>query len=147
MMVSKGSVVSVEYTLRLDNQEVVESNVGDDPLTYTHGQEEILSGLERGLEGMTVGENKTVIVMPPDGYGEIHQEGLFEVSRDRIPADALQIGTKLETQAPDGTPVFPYVVEIKADTVVLNLNHPLAGEKLHFEVRVLTIKDPADHSS
>ena len=93
---------------------------------------------------MAVGENKTVIVMPSDGYGEIHQEGLFEVNRDRIPADALRIGTKLETHAPDGTPVFPYVAEIKEDTVVLNLNHPLAGQKLHFQVRVLTIKDPAD---
>ena len=71
---------------------------------------------------------------------------LFEVSRDRIPADALQIGTKLETRAPDGTPVFPYVAEIKADTVVLNLNHPLAGQKLHFEVKVLTIKNPASLS-
>lgn len=147
MMVSKGTVVSVEYTLRLDNQEVFESNVGDTPLTYTHGQDEILSGLERGLEGMTVGENKTVIVMPSEGYGEVHQEGLFEVSRDRVPADALHIGTKLETQAPDGTPVFPYVAEIKADTVVLNLNHPLAGQKLHFEVRVLTIQDPTSPPS
>ena len=140
MVVAKGMLVSVEYTLRLDNQEIYETNVGENPLTYTHGQEEIISGLERGLEGMAIGQNKTVIVMPSEGYGDMHPEGLFEVSRERIPAAALYIGTKLEAQAPDGTPVYPYVAEIKDDSVVLNLNHPLAGQRLHFDVTILDIK-------
>jgi FKBP-type peptidyl-prolyl cis-trans isomerase SlyD len=140
MVVSKGSVVTVEYTLRLDGESIFETNVGDVPLFYTHGQEEIIPGLERGIEGMSIGEHKRVVVSPAEGYGEIHPEGLFEVPKERIPGEALSIGTRLETTAPDGTPVYPYVEAVKTDTVVLNLNHPLAGKRLYFDVTVLDIK-------
>lgn len=144
MVVTRGVVVSVEYTLRLDDHQVVESNIGDVPLTYTHGSHEIIPGLEKGLEGMSVGESKLVTVNPVEGYGEMQPEGFFEVSKDRIPIEALIVGTKLEAQAPDGTPVYPRVAEIREDTVVLNLNHPLAGQTLHFEVKVLDIQEQVE---
>lgn len=141
MIVTRGTVVSVEYTLRLDDKQLYESNVGDVPLIYTHGTHEIISGLEKGLEGMSVGETKLVTVSPVEGYGEMQPEGFFEVSKDRVPVEALIIGTKLEGEAPDGTSVFPRVAEIREDIVVLNLNHPLAGMTLHFDVKVLDIQE------
>ena len=141
MVVMRGTVVSVEYTLRLDDKRVYESNIGDVPLTYTHGSHEIIPGLEKGLEGMGVGETKVVTVSPVEGYGEMQPEGFFEVSKDRIPIEALIVGTKLEGHTPDGTPVFPRVAEIRGEIVVLNLNHPLAGETLHFDVKILDIQD------
>ncbi len=140
MMVSRGDVVSVEYTIRLTDERVIETTVGDSPLIYTHGQNEILQGLEAGLDQMELGASKMVTVQPVDAYGEIHPEGFFEVQRNRVPVEAQRIGTKLEATAPDGRTVFPYVAEIKSDVVVLDLNHPLAGQTLRFEVRVVDIQ-------
>ncbi len=140
MMVSHGDVVSVEYTIRLADERVIETTVGDSPLIYTHGQNEILRGLEAGLDGMELGASKMVTVQPVDAYGEIHPEGFFEVQRDRVPAEAQRIGTKLEATAPDGRTVFPYVAEIKPEVIVLDLNHPLAGQTLRFDVRVVDIQ-------
>jgi FKBP-type peptidyl-prolyl cis-trans isomerases 2 len=140
MMVSKGDVVSVEYTLRLDDDSVIETTVGESPLMYVHGQDEILNGLEAGLDGMELGASKTVTVRPLDAYGEVHQEGFFEVQKDRVPLEAQRIGVKLEAKAPDGRTVFPYVSEIKPDVIVLNLNHPLAGKMLSFDVKIIEIK-------
>ncbi|MEP7151907.1 MAG: FKBP-type peptidyl-prolyl cis-trans isomerase [Nitrospira sp.] len=140
MMVSRGDVVAVEYTIRLTDERVIETTVGDSPLIYTHGQNEILRGLEAGLDQMELGASKMVTVQPVDAYGEIHPEGFFEVQRNRVPVEAQRIGTKLEATAPDGRTVFPYVAEIKSDVVVLDLNHPLAGQTLRFEVRVVDIQ-------
>ncbi|GKS59535.1 peptidyl-prolyl cis-trans isomerase [Nitrospira sp.] len=140
MVVSEGLVVSVEYTLRLDDSALVESNVGEAPMTYTHGKQEIISGLERGLEGMRIGEVKRVTVAPQDGYGDIQPEGRFEVSKSRIPDEALRVGVSLQGEGPDGQAVFPRVAEVKDETVVLDLNHPLAGKTLHFDVKVLDIQ-------
>lgn len=140
MKVSKGDIVSVEYTIRLDDDRVIETTVGEAPLSYTHGQNEILQGLEAGLDGMERGAAKVITVEPVDAYGEIHSEGFFEVQRERVPAEAQRIGTKLETTAPDGRVVFPYVAEIRTDVIVLDLNHPLAGRTLRFDVRVVDIQ-------
>lgn len=140
MFVSKGDLVSVEYTIRLEDDRVIETTVGEPPLIYTHGQEEILQGLEAAVDGMELGTAKLVSVAPVDAYGEIHPEGFFEVSRDRVPEEAQRIGMKLETTAPDGRVVFPYVADIRPEVVVLDLNHPLAGKTLLFDVRVVDIR-------
>lgn len=140
MKVSKGDVVSVEYTIRLEDDRVIETTVGESPLIYTHGQDEILRGLEAGLDGMSLGAAKFLTIEPVDAYGEIHPEGFFEVQRDRVPAEAQRVGTKLETTAPDGRVVFPYVAEIRPEVIVLDLNHPLAGKTLLFDVRVVDIQ-------
>lgn len=140
MQVSRGDVVSVEYTIRLEDEGVIESTVGEDPLVYTHGQDEILRGLEAGLDGMALGATKSVTVASVDAYGDVHPEGFFEVRRDRVPAEAQRVGAKLETTAPDGRVVFPYVAEIRPEVIVLDLNHPLAGKTLVFDVKVVDIQ-------
>lgn len=140
MMVTQGDVVSVEYTVRSADERIIETTVGDSPLIYTHGQNEILRGLEAGLDGMELGASKTVTVQPVDAYGDIHPEGFFEVQRSRVPEDAQRIGNKLEATAPDGRRVFPYIAEIKPEVIVLDLNHPLAGHTLRFDIRVVDIQ-------
>lgn len=142
MVVARGKVVSVEYTLRLDSAEIVDSNVGQDPLIYTHGSQELLPGLEKGLEGMAVGQQKQVTVSPAEGYGLVHAEGLFEVSKDRVATEGLHVGARLQAETSDGTTVYPHVAEIRESTVLLDLNHPLAGKTLHFDVTVLDISQP-----
>lgn len=140
MHVTKGDVVSVEYIIRLDDDQLIDTTAGEAPLVYTHGQNEILQGLEAGLEGMAIGDARRVTVAPVDGYGETHPEGFFEVRRDRVPLEAQCVGAKLETTAPDGRVVYPYVAEIRPDVIVLDLNHPLAGKTLIFDVKVIKIQ-------
>lgn len=137
--VSAGNAVSLEYTLTLDDQSLLESNVGKEPMTYTQGAHEIVPGLEMAMEGMKKGERKHVIVAPADGYGPIDPEAIREVKKEFIPAAAQKVGTQLQGQAADGSIAFPIVKEIKEETVVLDFNHPLAGKTLHFDVTVVAI--------
>ena len=138
-IVSAGNAVSLEYTLALDDQSVLESNVGKEPMTYTQGAHEIVPGLETAMEGMKKGERKHVVVSPADGYGPIDPQAIREVKKELIPAAAQKVGAQLQGQADDGSTAFPIVKEIKEETVVLDFNHPLAGKTLHFDVTVLAI--------
>jgi FKBP-type peptidyl-prolyl cis-trans isomerase SlyD len=137
--VASGRTVSLEYTLTLDDQSVLESNVGKEPMTYTQGAHEIVPGLEAAMEGMKKGEHKHIVVSPTDGYGHIDPEAIREVKKELIPPAAQQVGMQLQGTAADGSTAFPRVKEVKAQTVVLDFNHPLAGKTLHFDVTVLSI--------
>lgn len=143
MTVAEGMNVSLEYTLKLDDQTVVDSNVGAAPLTYTHGSSQIIPGLEKELAGMKVGEKKEVRVEAQEGYGPVNSDAIQEVPKEQIPADALQAGARLQGQDPSGRVVQARVVEVKEKTVVLDFNHPLAGKTLHFEVKVIDIQAPS----
>ena len=137
--VSAGNAVSLEYTLTLDDQSVLESNVGKEPMIYTQGAHEIVPGLETAMEGMKKGERKHVVVAPTDGYGPIDPQAIREVKKELIPAVAQKVGAQLQGQAADGATAFPIVREVKEEAVVLDFNHPLAGKTLHFDVTVLAI--------
>jgi len=143
MVVSKGKSVSLEYTLKLNEKDVVESNVGGEPMTYVHGREEIVPGLEKALEGMSVGEKKHVMVKPADAYGEVDQKAIQEVKKSLVPEHAWKVGAELEAKGPEGQSLFPHVTEVKADSVVLDFNHPLAGKTLYFDVKILDIRAEA----
>jgi len=139
MSVSEGRQVSIEYTLKLEDQTVVDSNVGAAPLTYVHGSHQIIPGLEKSLAGMKVGDKKEVTVKPEDGYGPLDTKALLEVTKEQIPADSIKIGSALQGRDNDGNVFSARVTDIKDKTVVLDFNHPLAGKTLFFEVRVLNI--------
>lgn len=143
LVVSKGKHVSLEYTLKLNDKDVVESNVGGEPMTYVHGSQEIVPGLEKALEGMSVGEKKHVVVKPADAYGEVDQKAIQEVKKSLVPEHAWKVGAELEARGPEGQSLFPHVTEVKADSVVLDFNHPLAGKTLYFDVKVLDIRAEA----
>lgn len=138
--VAPGTLVSLEYTLKLDGEQVLDSNVGSEPFTYLHGSHQIVPGLEKALEGMAVGERKQVTVPPEEGYGIIRPDAIVEVDKSRIPPDARQVGTHVEGQNANGQTFRATVAELKDDTVVLDFNHPLAGKTLHFDVKVLGVK-------
>jgi FKBP-type peptidyl-prolyl cis-trans isomerase SlyD len=138
--VTPGTQVSLEYTLTLDDEQVLDSNVGSEPFTYVHGSHQIVPGLEKALEGMKVGERKQITVPPEEGYGIVRPEAIVEVDKSRVPPDARQVGARVQGQNADGQTFRATVAELKDDTVVLNFNHPLAGKTLHFDVKVLDIK-------
>lgn len=136
-----GKQVSLEYTLTLEDKSKVDSNVGKDPLIVTLGDHQIIPGLEKQLVGMKVGDNKRIEVVPEEGYGPVDPQRKQEVEKTKVPEDARKVGAKLTGQTPDGRPVFAQVTEVKENTLVLDLNHPLAGKKLFFDVKMLKVED------
>jgi len=142
--VAEGQVVSLDYVLRLsDGQEIDRSESGF-PLQFVQGRGQIISGLESKLYGMAIGEQKQVSVAPSDGYGEFDPEDFTTVPRDAFPKDFdLEEGEDIQVQDPDSGQVkVAYVSEIRPDDVKLDFNHPLAGETLHFEVKVVALRMP-----
>lgn len=139
-MITNGSVVSFEYTLSDENGKVLESNKGEEPVTYTHGEHQIIPGLEKGLSGMAVNDEKQICVQPQDAYGPVNPEGFKEVSRNDIPAQGLEVGHILHARGPRGEDFSVRVHEIKPETVILDLNHPLAGKTLNFDIKILSIE-------
>lgn len=143
MSISDGKSISIEYTLTLENKKVIDSNVGGEPMNFTQGSHQIIPGLETALEGMKVGESKQVIVAPEQGYGPVNPKAIQEVKIDKIPEEARKVGSQLQAKGPDGRMVHPRVVEVKEQVVMLDFNHPLAGKKLFFDVKILDIKTPS----
>jgi FKBP-type peptidyl-prolyl cis-trans isomerase SlyD len=139
MTVSNGKQVTLEYTLKLDDHSVVDTNVGGEPLKVTQGKHELVPGLEKAIEGMAPGEQKKVTVPPTDAYGTVDPKAFQEVDKKLLPPDSVKVGTQLEGKTADGRKVFPRISEVKPETVVLDFNHPLAGKTLHVDVKVLDV--------
>ncbi len=140
MTVSEGKTVSMEYTLTLENKDVVDTNVGKDPLKFTQGKHQIIPGLEAALEGMKKGETKQVTVGPEQAYGEPNPQAVQEVPIDKIPEAARKVGATLQGKDAQGRMVHPRVTEIKDQVVVLDFNHPLAGKTLNFDVKIIDVE-------
>ncbi len=140
--IENGSTVQLEYTLTDDGGKVLDSNKGGTPLTYTQGQQQIIPGLEKSLNGMRAGEEKKVTVKPAEGYGDVDPNAITEVPKERIPADALTVGKELVAQSQSGGRRVVRIKEIKEKTVIIDLNHPLAGKTLLFDVKVLGVEPP-----
>ena len=138
--VAPGYQVSLEYTLSDDKGAEIQTNKGEAPLVYTPGKQEILPGLEKALDGMHVGEEKDVKLPPEDAYGPVDKEAFQEVPKSSIPAEGLKVGTPLRAKSPDGRAMMARVSEIKDKTVIVDLNHPLAGKTLAFHVKILDVK-------
>lgn len=140
MTITAQKKVSIEYTLSLENEEIVATNVGSQPLTYVHGTNQIIPGLEKAMEGMKIGDSKQVTVKPEDGYGPVIQEAIVEVSKEQLPPETWKVGAKVQGQGPGGQILRGQVTDIKDDKATIDFNHPLAGKTLFFEVKVLDIQ-------
>lgn len=136
--VSNGKVISLEYTVKLEDGQPVDTNVGQDPLTYTQGANQIIRGVEAAVVGMEVGQTKQVVVSPTEGYGDRDPNAVHEVPKAKVPQEA-KIGTMLHGKDANGREIRPTVSAINADTVILDFNHPLAGKTLHFDLKVVNI--------
>jgi len=139
-VVGAGRQVSIEYTLRLEDGSLADSNVGGKPLVYAHGAGMLLPGLERALEGMAVGESKQGTLEAKEAYGEI-DAGLFqEVETSRIPEPDRRVGAKLFYRDEYGGRRLVRVHEVRGERIVIDLNHPYAGSAVRYEVKVLGIE-------
>ena len=142
--VENGVVVSMEYTLHVDG-ELLDSSEGHGPLQYLAGHQNIVIGLENAMMGMKVGESKDVVVAPADGYGEFDGDAYLDVPRDQFPKDMeLEEDMELTVRDDSGEGRYARVESIEDNTVRLNFNHPLAGEELRFNVKVVALREPTE---
>jgi FKBP-type peptidyl-prolyl cis-trans isomerase SlyD len=139
--IKDGSRVQIEYTLTDSAGKLLDSNKGAEPFAYTHGERQIVPGLESALAGKRAGDVAKVTVKPEDGYGKVDPKAQIEVGRERVPPD-VKVGTALTGRDTNGQTRAVRVKEIKDKSVVLDLNHPLAGKTLVFDVRILKVDGP-----
>ena len=138
--VDDGKVVSMHYTLQVDGK-VVDSSDGGEPLQFIQGMGHIIPGLEHELYDMEVGQSKSVTVPPKEGYGETDASAFMDVPREAFPENVpLEKGTELELRDQSGHPVYARVDEVSEKNVRLDMNHPLAGKELHFDVKIADVR-------
>lgn len=142
-VIESGTTVQIAYTLKDDTGEVLDSNEGQAPLRYVHGRREIVPGLERALDGLRAGDERQVTVAAADAYGAVDPGAVAEVPKQTVPTEALVPGTELVARRQDGATRPVRVKEVRESTVVLDLNHPLAGKTLHFDVRIIDVAPAA----
>lgn len=141
MRVKDGSVILLDYLVRLGTGKVVETSKGKGPIEYLHGNGQILPGLERALEGLHEGEQASFSISPEDAYGARKEDNIVSLPKTLFPSDVeLKPGVSLFARAPGGQSYPITVREVQGDFVVVDLNHPLAGERLYFEVNVRGVR-------
>jgi len=139
--VEKDLVISMDYELKVENSVIDFSEEGD-PIVFLQGHGNIIPGLEKAIQGMKVGESKTVLVKPAEGYGEYESENFIEVPKAEFPGEIpLEIGTEIGVNDENGEELTAYIEEVDADKITLNFNHPLAGKELEFRVKIIEIRE------
>lgn len=137
-VVAVGDQIRVNYVGRFENGSLFDSSEGREPLEFTVGAGQVISGFDRAVIGLKPGESCQVVVAPEDGYGVHVAAMVAEVDRQLIPDhDKLVLGSMLEVSVADGQSLEVQVVELSDASVVLDGNHPLAGKELHFEIDLL----------
>jgi FKBP-type peptidyl-prolyl cis-trans isomerase 2 len=137
--VQNGDTITVNYTGRLEDGSVFDSSLmeGREPLTSTLGQGQLIHGFENGLIDMVVGETKTIEIEPENAYGQRFEHLITEVNKNQVP-ETIQVGETLQGNTPNG-PIIVKVVDVNDETVTLDANHPLAGQKLIFDLELVGI--------
>ena len=143
MQIANDVVASIEYTLTDDQGNVIDSSAGGEPLAYLHGAGNIIPGLEAALEGKIVGDAFKISIAPADGYGEKNESMLQQVPREMFQGvDVIEAGMQFHAQTDHGMQVIT-VTAVESDLITVDGNHPLAGQNLHFDVKVLEVRAPS----
>lgn len=143
-VIEDGTVVTLDYTLRV-NGDIVDTSEGGEPIRFIQGQQHIIPGLEEELYGMQVGEKKNIIVTPDRGYGDLDPENKADIPREQFPPEIpLEPGVELEVREQGGRLMQARIESVGDETVRLDFNHPLAGKELHFDVHVVNLRTATD---
>lgn len=139
--VKSGDKVKVHYHGKLTNGETFDSSAGRQPLEFEVGSGMVIKGFDDGVTGMSVGEKKTVNIPYNEAYGPRNTEMMFDVPKENFPKEMqLEIGMPLMMSDPSGQNIEVVVAQIKESSVVLDANHPLAGQDLVFEIELVELK-------
>jgi FKBP-type peptidyl-prolyl cis-trans isomerase SlyD len=149
MNVTKDKMVSVTYELKYDDADaqLIEKVEKDNPLTFLYGAGKMLEHFEKGLEGLSVGDNFDFKLSADKAYGEVTEQAVVEVPKGAFEVDGkiddnlVKKGNTIPMMDSYGNKLHGIVLEIKDDTVRMDFNHPLAGEDLHFKGKVVEVRD------
>jgi len=135
--IKNGDTISVHYTGKLENGDVFDSSQGRDPLKFTVGAGQLIKGFDSAVIGMAVGDKKTVTVPPEDGYGSRNEELIVDLPKENMPKDMkIDVGMPLQLADQSGNPVPAVVHEIGETVVKMDVNHPLAGKTITFDIEI-----------
>lgn len=139
--VKKNDTVKVHYTGKLTNGQVFDSSLEREPLEITIGEGKLIPGFENAILDMKVNDKKTVEIAKEEAYGDVQQELFHQVQKEQLPQDMEpEVGMGLASKGPDGTEHQFRVVDVKDDHIVVDGNHPLAGQDLVFDLELVEIK-------
>ncbi len=143
--IGPGTFLRIHYTLRDSRGNLLESTDGEDPHGFVWGLGAVVPGLEMALEGSRAGDVVNVTVTPEDAYGLRDDTDVFDVDREEFPDPTnVVIGQEFSAEGDDGTTITMRVIEVHDDHVTVDANHPLAGETLNFQVRVVDVRKATD---
>lgn len=144
LMIGKNAVVSINYTLTNDAGEVMDTSEGREPLTYLHGANNLIPGLEKEMEGKSSGQSFKVTIPPAEAYGESNPELVQTLSKEMFKGvDKVEPGMGFTAQGPQGEQHI-VVTAVDGDQVTIDANHPMAGKTLHFAVEIVNVRDASD---
>jgi peptidylprolyl isomerase len=135
-----GYSVKIHYTGTLDDGTQFDSSAGRDPLAFELGSGQVIPGFDKAVDGMTVGDSKTVNIPAEDAYGPHQSTMVQDVPKSALPDDMEPAeGMGLQAQGPDGQLVNLVITEVKEDSITVDGNHPLAGKALNFDIELVSI--------
>lgn len=135
-----GNVVKVHYTGKLEDGTVFDSSRDREPLEFTLGSGQVISGFEQAVAGMKVGETRSAHISSDDAYGPRRDDLVLEIEREQIPEDIeVEVGTQLQLQQQNGQAVPVTVADVGGENVTLDANHPLAGQDLYFDLELVEV--------
>jgi peptidylprolyl isomerase len=135
-----GDTVRIHYTGKLSDGTEFDSSSGREPLEFSLGAGQVIPGFDNAVDGMSVGESKTVTIPPEEAYGQKHEQLVQDVPKSALPDDIKpEVGMRLQSQTPDGQTLHLVVTEVEAEKITVDGNHPLAGEDLTFDIELVEI--------
>lgn len=148
MQIADNMVVSIHYTLKDDNGNVLDSSEGKEPLKYLSGGGNIIPGLEKALAGKAIGDSVQASIPPVDAYGERVDAGIQQVPRDAFaPGQEIEVGMMFQAQMPEGGTQNLTVAAVDGDNITIDANHPLAGQTLHFDVKIEDVREATEEEA
>ncbi len=138
--ITKNTVVTLDFQLKNDQGELIDSSAQTGPMVYIQGTEDVLQGIEDAVEGLTVLDKVDVTINPEDAYGQYESESLSTVPKSAFDGIEIEVGMQLQEETSDG-PILVTIKEINEDQVMVDTNHPLAGQKLMFSLQVTSLRD------
>lgn len=137
-MIENGNVVDVHYVGKLTDGNVFDSSEGREPLKFEVGSGQIIPGFENAVMGKTVGDKVTVTINPEMAYGEVREDLFVQLPLDKMPGD-VEVGQMLQAMSDDGRATQVRVHEVNEDNVIIDGNHPLAGQDLIFDIEIVSV--------
>lgn len=137
-MIENGNVVDVHYVGKLTDGNVFDSSEGREPLKFEVGSGQIIPGFENAVMGKTIGDKVTVTINPEMAYGEVREDLFVQLPIDKMPGD-VEVGQMLQAMSDDGRATQVRVHEVNEDNVIIDGNHPLAGQDLIFDIEIVSV--------